>query len=98
VVSTKNYDAYSKDIAGKTLFGQSSGADAGPAAPVQVSDDLSLVGVISGDNPLAVIENKKTKKTYHLTKGQSFDDYLVEDISEGKVLLDSQGRKISLLL
>lgn len=55
--------------------------------------DISLVGVISDENPQAIIEDKKTQKTYTVSKGQSVGDFQIEDIQEGKVILNSKGRR-----
>jgi len=94
--AVKDYPAYSP---GRTLFGPPTG---GPAASEEaaggVSETVGLVGIIAGDNPQAIIEDKKAQKTYYLNKGQTFNGYVVEDIGDGKVTLDYEGRKISLFL
>lgn len=100
-VIVKEYESYSSAVSNKNVFGPYSGGSR-PADNVAVSGDISerlgLVGVITGDNPQAIIEDKKNQKTYYLNKGQSFDGYIVEEISEGKVILNSGGNKISLFL
>lgn len=58
--------------------------------------DLSLVGVITGVNPQAIIEDKKAQKTYYVTTGQSIGEYLIEDIQEGKIILNYNGQKYEL--
>lgn len=60
--------------------------------------DLSLVGIISGEPPQAIIEDKKAQKTYTLTAGQSFGEFRLESIEEGKVLATYQGQKFELYL
>ena len=101
VTVVKDYSSYSNSLPGKMVFGQSPG---GPAAPEEVgqsgdiSEQVGLVGIVAGDNPQAIIEDKKAQKTYYLNKGQSFNGYVVEEISENKVTLDYEGRKISLFL
>ncbi len=98
----RDYSFYSSEITNKNIFGQAQGEEGSPqqvmAAPEDVASALGLVGVIAGDNPQAVIEDKKAQKTYYLIKGQSFNGMTVEEISEGKVVLDYQGKKIALLL
>lgn len=96
----KDYSSYSNGVPAKTVFGPSQG---GPAASEDVAaggitDKMGLVGIIAGDNPQAIIEDKKAQKTYYLNKGQSFNGYVVEEISEGKVILDNEGNKTSLFL
>ena len=97
----KDYSSYSNDMPGRTVFGPSRG---GPAASEDllaaggITDKVGLVGIITGDNPQAIIEDKKAQKTYYLNKGQSFDGYVVEEIADDKVILDCEGKKISLFL
>ncbi len=97
----KDYSSYSSAIPGKTAFGQSQ-VGAGLTEEVGASGDspeqVGLVGIIAGDNPQAIIEDKKAQKTYYLNKGQSFNGYVVEEISKDKVVLDYEGKKISLFL
>ena len=95
----KDYSSYSSAIPGRTVFGQGGAAapeDVGPAG--NIADQIGLVGIVAGNNPQAIIEDKKAQKTYYLNKGQSFNGYTVEEISEGKVMLDHEGQKISLFL
>lgn len=68
------------------------------SASADVIKDINLVGIISGENPQVVIEDKKTQKTYYINKGQFFGDFLVEDIQEGKVVLNYKGQKFELYL
>ncbi len=97
VVPVKDYSTYSNSIPQSMVFGQSSSTeDAAPAD--NVVDQIGLVGIIAGDNPQAIIEDKKAQKTYYLNKGQSFDGYVVEDILEDRVILTYEGRRMSLFL
>ena len=95
----KDYSAYSNASPVKTVFGGAPAAAEDTSVTTgDISDKLGLVGIIAGDNPQAIIEDKKAQKTYYLNKGQSFNGYTVEEISEGKVMLDHEGQKISLFL
>ncbi len=101
-VIVKEYESYSSAVSNKNVFGPYSeralsGAD-NAAASGDISERLGLVGVVTGNNPQAIIEDKKNQKTYYLNKGQSFDGYIVEEISEGKVTLNNGGNRISLFL
>ena len=58
--------------------------------------DLNLLGVITGDDNQAIIEDTKTKKTFFLYKGDSFREFKVYDIREGSVTLDYEGERIEL--
>jgi len=63
-----------------------------------LTENINLVGIISGENPQAVIEDKKTGKTYYLTKGQLLGEFQLEDIQEGKVILNYKGHRYGLYL
>jgi type II secretory pathway component PulC len=100
-VLVKDYSSYSTAGGGAVVFGQSPGEASTPeevGSSDGISEKLGLVGIITGDNPQAIVEDKKAQKTYYLNKGQSFNGYVVEVISEGKIVLDYGGRKISLFL
>jgi type II secretory pathway component PulC len=60
--------------------------------------NINLVGIISGENSQAVIEDKKIQKTYYLTKGQFIGEFQIEDIREGKVILNYHGKRFELYL
>jgi len=62
----------------------------------EILGNLNLLGIISGDNNQAIIEDKTLKKTYFLYKGDSFGDLKVYDIKESVVILDYNGEKIEL--
>ena len=59
---------------------------------------LSLIGIIGGERPQAIIEDKKDKKTYFLNKGQTISDMKVEDILGDRIILDFDGEKFDLVL
>ncbi|MDD4938533.1 MAG: hypothetical protein PHE18_02305 [Candidatus Omnitrophica bacterium] len=62
----------------------------------QSFNDITLIGIIGGESPQAVIEDKKSQKTYTLSEGQFLGDFQVEKILEGKVILISNGRRYEL--
>lgn len=95
----KEYSVYSQAIQSKKLFFPESVtnvADVGQSSGL--SEQFNLVGIIAGDSPQAVIEDKKANKTYYLYKGASFNGTVVEDIGSGKVILDCKGERVSLVL
>ena len=97
----KDYSSYSSGVSGRTVFGPSQGGPApseNVAGAGDISERIGLVGIIAGDNPQAIIEDKKAQKTYYMSKGQSFDGYVVEEIYDDKVIINYEGRKISLFL
>lgn len=60
--------------------------------------DISLLGIITGDNPQAIIEDKKSQKTYYVNKGQIFGEFRLEEIQEGKIILNYKGQRYELFL
>ena len=102
-IETKSYSHYSNKISGRKLFTGSSYAPSGPEEEQGSSGEgspanLGLVGIVPGDKTQAIIEDKKSQKTYYLIKGQSADNITVDDISQGSVILDYKGKKITLFL
>jgi hypothetical protein len=97
----REYSFYSTEISQKNIFGQAE-QESSQAQNIIAAEDIvgniGLVGIIAGDNPQAVLEDKKSQKTYYMTKGESFNGFIVEDISQGRVVLDYQGKKIALSL
>lgn len=59
--------------------------------------DLSLVGISWGKEPVAMIEDKKAKKTYFLKKGMRINKFKIEDILKDRVILSFEGEKIELI-
>jgi len=95
------YEFYLNSIQAHPLFGNLSGQQ-GEGIPSAIAtqassiNDINLVGVIMGDNPQAIIEDKKAQKTYYLIKGQFIGDFQVEEIISGKVILNYHGQKFEL--
>jgi type II secretory pathway component PulC len=73
---------------------------AGPvgAASADLIRDINLVGIISGPEPQAIVEDKKAQKTYYLRKGQYIGELQLEDILTGKIILNYNGQKFELYL
>jgi len=98
----KPFEFYLDGVRGRQIFaGAGSTVTAAlpqAAAGVNVADDISLVGIISGENPQAVVEDKKNQKTYYLSRGQLIGDLRVDDIKEGKIIVDRKGQKFELYL
>jgi hypothetical protein len=64
----------------------------------EIISQYNLSGIVSGDNPKAIIEDKKSQKSYFLREGESAGDLTVEKIGAGKVSLDYKGEKFELVL
>ncbi|MCQ9207476.1 MAG: hypothetical protein NG740_06335 [Omnitrophica bacterium] len=65
---------------------------------IDISGRFNLVGIIAGDDPQAIIEDKEAKKTHYLYAGQSFSGVTVREVTEGKVVLEYNGKEIMLIL
>jgi len=63
-----------------------------------IKAQFNLLGVIGGESPQAIIEDKKTQKSYFLNKGSTFDDIQVKDILDDKVILIYKGQEFELVL
>jgi len=97
------WESYLAGLKSKQIFAAANAIDTS-SSPVSVGNaldlikDINLVGIISSEPPQAVIEDKKTQKTYYLSKGQSIGELKVENIQEGKVVLDYLGTKYELYM
>ena len=103
-IETKGYSYYSNRMSGRNIFGggyyiQTESQTTGAELSAELSgSDLGLVGIVPGDNPQAIVEDKKNQKTYYLAKGQSINGIIVEDINEDKVVLEYRGKRMTLFL
>jgi len=95
----ENYPVYLKHINSRQLFETDFAKSALQAeSEANLSEKFSLVGIISGDIPQAVIEDKQAQKTYYLKEGESFSGIKVEQVNEGKVSINYHGRQVELFL
>ena len=93
------YTAYSQDIGARELFGVSGGQQSADiVTDSDVAKKFNLVGIIPGDKPQAIIEDKETQKTYYLVQGQSVNGITVDDVGAGKVIFSYGGKRIILVL
>ena len=96
--------------ASQTLFASSMGTPsdgtgtsrthAAPSATAKLlAARLTLMGIVAGQPPQAIIEDSQTKKTYFVTTGQAVSEGAVlEQVLDNRVILDLQGEKIELTL
>ena len=100
-LEVKPYEFYREGIANKQIFGGVFSQGIGKpvtAVDIDLMKDINLIGIITGENPQAVIEDKKTQKTYYISKGQFIGETQVEDIQEGKIIISYRGQRIELYL
>ncbi len=93
------FDYYGQSISGKQIFGQAGPEGAASAAiNSNLIKDMNLVGIMAGENPQAIIEDKRTQRTSYVVKGQFIGEFQVEDIQEGKIILNYRGQRYELYL
>jgi len=59
---------------------------------------LELAGLIGGDNPQAIIRDRKTGETYYVTAGQFIGDLMVKEVASGSVVLAAGDEEITIVL
>lgn len=102
-IEVKPLEFYTQGLGGRQIFSASALAGSAASSVIAAADsdlikNINLVGIISGDRPQAIIEDKKTNKSYYLTKGQFIGEVKIEDIQEGKVILNHKGQAYELYL
>lgn len=98
--SIKPYSFYLDGIKQRKIFASAALDLEKPTgtASADLIKDVNLVGIISGDEPQAIIEDKKAQKTYYLRKGQFIGKLQLENITEGKIILSYEGQRYELYL
>ncbi|OGX44957.1 MAG: hypothetical protein A3G38_01770 [Omnitrophica WOR_2 bacterium RIFCSPLOWO2_12_FULL_51_8] len=102
--TSRPLDYYLQQIRGRQIFAnelarqQQTEARPASAAGADLIKDINLVGIISGDPSQVAIEDIKSRRTYYLTKGQSVGELTIDEIKEGKVIIDYKGQKFELYL
>lgn len=98
------YSYYQEEISKRNIFkSQGEGEKVSQAAPAglafkELVKDLNLLGIVAGDNPQVIIEDRKMQKTFFLYKGDYVGEMKVEAIYPDKVVLEFRGERISLFL
>jgi type II secretory pathway component PulC len=64
----------------------------------QIASNFNLSGIIAGDTPKAIIEDKKAQKSYFLKEGESIGEVKLNKIGDGKVILEYRGAGFELAL
>jgi type II secretory pathway component PulC len=97
---SKPLEFYTQETGNRQIFSSSGNnpAAANPAAAVNadVIKGINLVGIISGANPQAIIEDKETQRSFYLSRGQFLGELRIEDIQESKVILSYRGVRYEL--
>ena len=69
-----------------------------PAGDLLLPEDLLLAGIISGENPSAMIENKKSGEVVTVEPGNRIFGYVITGIEKGKVTLKKENQEFILKL
>lgn len=98
-----SFDDYRKLLSQKSIFAppakSSTRGKAKPASELrEMAKDLSLVGIIPGNEPQAIIEDRRNSQTLFLKKGETIDAITIKDISNGKVILEYNDQTITISL
>jgi len=65
----------------------------------QLASRLSLLGIVAGESPQAIIEDSETKRTYFVTAGQTVvEGAVVEEVLDNRVILNLQGEQVEIAL
>jgi hypothetical protein len=60
---------------------------------------LSLIGIVAGESPQAIIEDSQTQKTYFVAKGDTvIGELIVSEVLQNRVVLEFRGETIELSL
>lgn len=100
----KPYSYYQQEISKRNLFKsgplESKVKKVIPAGSTfkELMKGLELLGIVSGDNPQVIIEDKKLHKTYFLYTGDYLGEIKVEEVYSNRVILEFKGERISLFL
>ncbi len=64
----------------------------------ELARDLVLVGVITGDNPQAIIQDKRTRQSFYVYEGESVLEFKIKRIEKATVILEYNGETLKLSL
>jgi hypothetical protein len=67
-----------------------------PSPARDLSQDYKLVGILLDKNPTAVIENLQDGHTLFLPQGGNLDNGVLEQIEEGRVIINFDGQRLEL--
>lgn len=81
----------------KSQVGRESTSPARAVASV-LAADYKLAGIIGGDQPKALLRNKKTNTLHYGAVGEMVGDLMVKEIRERSVILEANGEEIEISL
>jgi len=98
-----SFEDYQKLLNKKTIFAaparsNSKAKEIGVPSLRDLVKDLSLVGIIPGNYPQVIIEDKRNGQTLFLKKGEMINNIRVKDILSGRVVLECNDETVTLSL
>lgn len=98
-----SFEDYQKLLNKKAIFAppvisNSKGKESQGPSLRDLAKDLNLVGIIPGDDPQVIIEDKRNGQTLFLKKGEMIDTIIVKDIQNGRVVLEFNDETLTLSL
>jgi len=100
-LEAKPYSFYSSSIGGRNIFLPQETEEeliiTGPSLE-EISGGFSLIGIIAGEKPQAIIEDRKSGKSYFLYESGVVGETKVVQILEDKVVMEYQGQRFELVL
>lgn len=86
------FEQYEKLIREKSIFvekpkGKSKNKVSTAVTLREMTKDLRLVGIVPGDEPQVIVEDRHTGQTLFLKKGEMIGDIEITDILSGKIIL-----------
>jgi len=102
-VKIEDFSNYNNVFSSRNIFKSvTTGGEAPGAEPkisrAEILEKISLLGIISGARPQAIIEDKTSNQSYFLSEGDGFGVLKVEKVETNKVLINYDGEKIELSL
>ena len=101
IPSVEPYSYYATGLDARNIFlpqeSETAVIQTGPSLD-EISANLSLIGIIAGDKPQAIVEDKKTGKSYFLYKGGSAGQAKIMEIMEDRVVMEYGGETFELVL
>ncbi|MBN1871973.1 MAG: hypothetical protein JW800_05310, partial [Candidatus Omnitrophica bacterium] len=101
VFEKKEYSHYSKAVGGRNIFKppqvEVENVISGPTAD-EIKAGLSLLGIIAGDRPQAIIEEKKTGKSHFVYEDSAIGGTTVIEIRNDSVVMEYNGQRFELVL
>ncbi len=89
------FETYASRLSGPGIFGPAPVQKKGVSTAGSLNN-LSLVGIIQGAHPQAILEDKTTQMNYYLSKDQTVNGVTLEQIQEKKVVLKCNGETVTL--